>query len=346
MIHLISPADGAEFSVLTDVQKELIKQSRAGTFTRFGNYDGVNGDDASAPAVCVFRWRADGNDFPTILEISESEDFSLPSHVDISPTAQSATEGDLFSTGRNFMTGRTYFWRVAQNGEYSEVRSFSTAPDPIRPISVDRVPNFRDLGGRKNAEGRRMKQGLLYRGRFLEWEEEDRYGLTENGRVTFAEKLGIRTEIDLREEKEGKMTVSPAGESVRYVQVSHDSSWGGTLNDRGMGQLGQIFDVLFDPDSYPVYFHCFAGADRTGFISALIGGIVGMSDENIILEYNFTALFDHRNWNECEGAEAYFDFLRETYGDHSLSELIMLHLTNYGIDKDKLIRLKGFLLEK
>ena len=46
-----------------------------------------------------------------------------------------------------------------------------------------------------------------------------------------------------------------------------------------------------------------------------------------------------------EGAEAYFDFLRETFGDHSLSELIMLHLTNYGIDGDKLARLKEFLLE-
>ena len=345
MIHLISPENGAEFSGLADVQKQLIKQSLAGTFTRFGNYGEENDDDASAPAVCVFRWRADETDFPTSLEISEAEDFSVPSHVDISGTFQSATDGDLFATGRNFMTGKKYFWRVAQNGEYSQVRSFATLPDPIRPLSVDRVPNFRDLGGRINAEGRRMKQGLLYRGRFLEWEEDDRYGLTENGKITFAEKLGIRTEIDLREEKEGKMTVSPAGQSVRYVQVSHDSSWGGTLNDRGMGQLDQIFAVLFDPASYPVYFHCFAGADRTGFISMIIDGIVGMSDENIILEYNFTALFDHRNWKECEGASAYFAFLRETFGDHSLSELIMLHLTNYGIDRDKLIRLKEFLLE-
>ena len=345
MIHLISPENGAEFSVLTDVQKELIRQSRAGSFTRVGSYGEENDEDASAPAVCVFRWRSDEKDYPTVLEISESEDFCPASHVDISPAAQSATDGDLFSTARNFLTGKKYFWRVSQNGEYSEVRFFSTAHDPIRPISVDHVPNFRDIGGRVNAEGRRLKQGILFRGRFLEWEEEDGYGLTENGKKTFVEKLGIKTEIDLREEKEGKMAASPAGESVRYVQVSHDSSWGGTLNDRGMGQLHRIFDVLFDPDSYPVYFHCFAGADRTGFVSALIGGIVGMSDENIILEYNFTALFDHRNWSECEGAEAYFDFLRETFGDHSLSELIMLHLTNYGIDGDKLARLKEFLLE-
>ena len=346
MIRLISPENGAEFSVLTDTQAKLIRQTREGTFTRFGEYDEVYGVDASAPAVCLFRWRSDDADFPTYLEISETDDFSAEPTVDISETRLSATDRDLFSSVSNFLTGKTYFWRVRQNGEYSEVRSFSTAPDPVRPLLVDGVPNFRDLGGRFNADGRRMKQGLIYRGRFLERDEDERAGLTDSGTRTFAGRLGIKTEIDLREEEEGKRTESPAGPGVRYVQVSHDSSWGGTLNDRGMGQLRQIFDVLFDPASYPVYFHCYSGADRTGFISALIGGIVGMSDENIIIDYNFTALYAHRNWKECEGAEAYFDFLRETFGDHSLSELIMLHLTNYGIDKDKLAWFKEFMLEK
>lgn len=345
MIRLISPENGAEFSVLTDTQTKLIRQTREGTFTRFGKYDEVYGVDASAPAVCVFRWRSNDADYPTYLEISDADDFSSESTVDISETRQCATDRDLFSSVSNFLTGKTYFWRVRQNGEYSEVRSFSTAPDPIRPLRVDGVPNFRDLGGRFNTEGRRMKQGLLYRGRFLERDEDEFAGLTDSGKRTFVERLGIKTEIDLREEEEGKRTESPAGPGVRYVQVSHDSSWGGTLNDRGMGQLHQIFDVLFDPASYPVYFHCYSGADRTGFISVVIGGIVGMSDENIIIDYNFTALYAHRNWNECEGAEAYFDFLRETFGDHSLSELVMLHLTKYGVDADKLAELKEFLLE-
>ncbi|MBR6915777.1 MAG: tyrosine-protein phosphatase [Clostridia bacterium] len=345
MIRLISPENGAEFSVLTDTQAKLIRQTREGTFTRFGEYDEVYGVDASAPAVYLFRWRSDDADFPTYLEISETDDFSAEPTVDISETRLSATDRDLFSSVSNFLTGKTYFWRVRQNGEYSEVRSFSTAPDPVRPLLVDGVPNFRDLGGRFNADGRRMKQGLIYRGRFLERDEDERAGLTDSGKRTFAGRLGIKTEIDLREEEEGKRTESPAGPGVRYVQVSHDSSWGGTLNDRGMGQLHQIFDVLFVPASYPVYFHCYSGADRTGFISVVIGGIVGMSDENIIIDYNFTALYAHRNWNECEGAEGYFDFLRETYGDRSLSELVMLHLTNYGIDADKLARLKEFLLE-
>ena len=345
MIHLISPENGAEFSVLTDAQKDFIKQNDEGTFTRYGNADESLIDDPSAPAVCVFRWRVDDPEFPTRLEISERDDFSVPSCVDVSGTMQSATDRDWFSIGRNFLTGKTYYWRVFQNGEYSEVRALRTFPDRIRPIFAEYVPNFRDIGGRVNAEGRRLKQGLLFRGKFLEWDSDEYRGLNENGKKTFVEKLGIKTEIDLREEKEGKMEVSPAGAGVRYVQVSHDSSWGGTLNDRGMSQLRQIFAVLFDPDSYPVYFHCFAGADRTGFIAALIDGIVGMSDGEMMLEYNFTGLFDHRNWNECEGAEAYFDFLREKFGDHSYSELIMLHLTNYGIDAGKLAGLKEFLLE-
>ena len=345
MIRLLSPENGAEFSVLTDTQIKFIRYNDERKFTRFGNYNDGDDNDASAPAVCVFKWQPDDAEYPTKLEISEKDDFSVPTYVDISETLESATERVWFAIARNFQTGKTYFWRVGQNGTYSEVRSFSTSPDRIRPISVDHVPNFRDLGGKVNTEGRKMKQGLLYRGKFLEWEEEDRLGLTENGKLTFAEKLGIKTEIDLREEKEGKITESSAGESVRYVQVPHDSSWGGTLNERGMGQLSRLFAVLLDPDSYPVYFHCYAGADRTGFIGAVIDGILGMSDEIIKLEYNFTALFEHRNWNECEGADAYFDFLREKFGDRSLSELIRTHLINYGIEEEKLDRLKDFLLE-
>lgn len=345
MIHLISPEDGAVFSVLTDTQKEFIKRADAGTFTRFGNYEDDNGDDASAPAVCVFRWISDDPEYPTYLEISSSPDFSRGTCLDISEAMQSAADRELFSVARNFLTGTTYFWRVRQNGEYSRIRSFKTLPDRIRPVYVEHVPNFRDVGGGRNAEGRRVKQGLIYRGKFLEWEDDEWLGLTENGKKTFAEKLGIRTEIDLREEMEGKMTESPAGGNVRYVCVPHDSSWGGTLNDRGMGQLHRIFDVLFDPASYPVFFHCYAGADRTGFIGAVIGGILGKSDEDIKLDYNFTALYDHRNWDNNDGVRAYFDFLWEKYGVHSFAETIWIHLTNYGIDEKKLTELREFLLE-
>ena len=200
MIRLISPENGAKFSVLTDEQKELIRRCDEGTFTRFGNYEGENGDDASAPAVCVFRWTTDDAEFPSYLEISEKADFSADTYLDVSDVFQSGTGGEKFALARNFCTGRTYFWRVRQNGVFSETRTLSTLPDRFRPIYVERVPNFRDLGGKTNAEGRRVKQGMLYRGKFLERRPDEGLGLTEKGQSTFAGKLGIKTEIDLREE--------------------------------------------------------------------------------------------------------------------------------------------------
>ena len=43
--------------------------------------------------------------------------------------------------------------------------------------------------------------------------------------------------------------------------------------------------ILTDPDAYPAMMHCSAGKDRTGILSAIILGVLGVSDETIIEDY-------------------------------------------------------------
>ena len=338
MIRLICPEDGASVSVMTERQTAFVNEYRTGTHPYFT--DEEKDRDDSAPAVTVFRWRSDAG--PGTLEFSLTEDFSVGAPASVGAVV-STGDGEYEASVTNFFIGRKYFWRVRAGGGTSEIRSFYSRNDGFRVIGVEHVPNFRDIGGRFNRDGRRVKQGLLYRGTYLEkWEDG---GLTEKGRETFVRDLGIRTELDLREEKLGKLTESPAGDGVRFVLVPHDSSWGGTFNDRGMGQMREIFDVLFDPSSYPVFFHCFSGADRTGFVGVVVDAFLGMSDGEIKLGYAFTSLFEERIWDQCEGARDYFAFLVEQYGERSLSELVTLHFTNSGIDADKIARFRDFMLE-
>ena len=345
MITLLSPANGAEISVLTNEQRRFIKEFRDGLPK--GPVSFISGE-SSWPAAVLFRWKTSEDvPVPQKLEVSESEDFEPCRYVNLTRVSQSQ-DGEFFSAGRNFMTGKRYFWRVTSGGVVSETRSFTTAPDPIRPIAADFSPNFRDLGGKITPDGRRIRQGLLYRGTYPEpdcFEDVDNQGLTDRGRDTFIKELGIRSQIDLRHEAEGRYEKSPVGDEVRYVQVSFDAPFGGTFNDRGLGQMKKAFEVLFDESAYPVYYHCHTGADRTGFLSIVIGGILGFSDSDLMLDYNFTTFHEYRNWRECYDLKDYFAYLRECFGEHSLSELVMLHLTNWGIPEEKLLKMREFLSE-
>lgn len=346
MITLLSPANGAEISVLTKEQRRFIKEFRDGMPK--GPVDFITGE-SSWPAAALFRWTSEDAPVPHKIEVSESEDFEPCPHVNLTRPSQSQ-DGEFFSAGRNFMTGKRYFWRVTAGGAVSETRSFTTASDPIRPIAADFSPNIRDIGGKITSDGRRVKQGLLYRGTYPEcarYEDKNWQGLTERGKETFIRELGIKSQIDLRQEAEGRFEKSPVGDGIRYVQVSFDAPFGGTFNDRGLGQMKQAFDVLFDETAYPVYYHCQTGADRTGFLSIVIGGILGFSDSDLVLDYNFTTFHEYRNWRDCSDLKDYFAYLRECFGDHTMSELVMLHLTNWnwGVSADKLYRFREFLTE-
>ena len=63
----------------------------------------------------------------------------------------------------NLKIATTYYWSVSAGDVVSDVSSFSTADCQPRNIYCDGVTNMRDLGGWKTTDGKRVKQGLLYR---------------------------------------------------------------------------------------------------------------------------------------------------------------------------------------
>ena len=64
----------------------------------------------------------------------------------------------------NFKIAQKYYWRVAgPNGEASPAGEFTTEAIAPRLIRIESVWNARDLGGRIGRDGRRVKQGLIYR---------------------------------------------------------------------------------------------------------------------------------------------------------------------------------------
>ncbi len=58
--------------------------------------------------------------------------------------------------------------------------------------------------------------------------------------------------------------------------------------DIGRDALSQALQVIGDPPGYPLVFHCAAGKDRTGVLSALVLDLLGVRREVIVEDYVLT----------------------------------------------------------
>ena len=49
-------------------------------------------------------------------------------------------------------------------------------------------------------------------------------------------------------------------------------------------------EEIVDPDNYPILFHCSVGRDRTGTLAIVIYALLGVSEEEIIKDYELSFL--------------------------------------------------------
>ena len=144
--------------------------------------------------------------------------------------------------------------------------------------------NVRDLGGWA-CDGGMVKYGLLIRG----------------GRISAADRavlvgqLGVQHEIDLRG-KEGRdpsdgdvATESPLGGDVWFTIADKAASYALTPVETWQMYLRCVIDAVTHRE--PVYFHCTAGADRTGTLACVLEGLLGMSQSDIDKDYELTTFY-------------------------------------------------------
>jgi protein-tyrosine phosphatase len=108
----------------------------------------------------------------------------------------------------------------------------------------------------------------------------------------------VRLVVDLRTDREIDLDgLGPvAGPPVAHMQLvlleaASDPTRAATLADRYLemferagGPLGRLLETLA-ATSEPVLLHCFAGKDRTGVAAAVILGALGVSEEDIVVDY-------------------------------------------------------------
>ena len=120
---------------------------------------------------------------------------------------------------------------------------------------------------------------------------------TEQGKAALKE-LGIKTDIDLRktvsfagEDEVNGITSSPLGNDVKYV--SCPMVYGNQnifTQSENVPSIILFFETLADETNYPIAFHCLRGTDRTGALAYVLGAMMGMSEEDLLLDYLFSDL--------------------------------------------------------
>lgn len=144
--------------------------------------------------------------------------------------------------------------------------------------------NVRDLGGWA-CDGGAVKYGLLIRG----------------GRISAADRavlvgqFGVQHEIDLRG-KDGRdpsdgdvATESPLGGDVWFTIADKAAFYALTPVATWQIYLRCVIDAVTHRE--PVYFHCTAGADRTGTLACVLEGLLGMSQSDIDKDYELTTFY-------------------------------------------------------
>ena len=169
-----------------------------------------------------------------------------------------------------------------------------------RRVDLGGPLNFRDLGGYRTGSGSLIPWGRLFRSDSL-------HRLTELDGVALHE-LGIRTALDFRAHDElteigigrlGDLEIRhlhlPTTDRALHVQPRADwtppsSAAEVYLNmmEHGAAAYAAALEALAGPDTLPAVFFCMAGKDRTGVFSAVVLGLLGVDDRDIVADYALT----------------------------------------------------------
>jgi len=240
-------------------------------------------EDLSIPHPTRLSWQTTGSTAGVTFDVLLAETPALgPQHA-----LDAGTTGTEVSAW-NLKIDTDYYWQVVARRAGSvvaqtEVLRFRTAPFAPRWIHVDGTTNVRDVGGPITRDGHRLRQGLLFRSAKFDGD----FQISTQGEQALIA-LGIRTEHDLR----GDGTPSLDIDGLGYVRTG---VWGFSgFYSNNLPTTAPLYaaavKALAVTNRYPVILHCTHGADRTGVISFLIEALLGCSEEEIFLDYEWTTL--------------------------------------------------------
>lgn len=249
----------------------------------------------------------------------------------------------------NMIPGKTYLWESTSD---SNIYGY-VAPTAVRRTIYSSARNVRDLGGmsvsftRDNAtKTGTLKYGKLYRGAQLSKGQTDVDSLT---------KLGITREVDLRIQTEGNNPVRlpkhdkcdgncgtlPSGQDIimtNYLIYPSNSANYSSLRET----LKYVMESVVAGDN--IYFHCTIGSDRTGTLAYFLEGLLGVSEEERLEDYElsyFYGMLNRTRFHDNLSSSSINPRFTSMYKTYDTNEKIynwyMYGLTNEQIASEKVL---------
>ncbi|MCX4094959.1 tyrosine-protein phosphatase [Nocardia sp. alder85J] len=161
--------------------------------------------------------------------------------------------------------------------------------------------NARDLGGLRTEDGRQVRAGRVVR-------SDSPTELDPAGLAYLLDEYGLRTVVDLRGATEATLdgrgelgdrvahyhNLPVLGPDRRRLDLTAPTAEGSMLHryleylDESPGVIVEALTALAAPEGTPALVHCAAGKDRTGVVIALLLGVVGVREEDIVADYAAT----------------------------------------------------------
>lgn len=241
----------------------------------------------------VVRWFVDAE---TIIIYGGTD----PDHIDTDePLIVTSDENSV--TLRNLPPAQRYYFLLVFAGGDMDGKRITVAE---REIPFEGTVNFRDIGGYRTVDGRRVRWGKVFRA-------GDMSQLTEADHAKL-QHMRLHTVCDLRTDEERIQSPDHLPENItqvalpvktsepiakqirsliRYRGQMHNAvidAYTRIMVDGNATVFAGVFVRLADPDHLPLAFHCAAGKDRTGITAALLLEILGVPDAIILADYSLS----------------------------------------------------------
>jgi len=168
-------------------------------------------------------------------------------------------------------------------------------------IELDGCFNFRDLGGYRTRDGGQMRTGRVYRSDGLHHLSGGDVDLL-CGELQLGLVIDLRSLDEVEEDGVGRIGERAVVQSLPlfpHARSSKARTQAGVDMPSDMGELyylmlmaasdpiAEVVRMLSSADA-PSVFHCSAGKDRTGIISALLLSLIDVPEETIVADYAFS----------------------------------------------------------
>lgn len=212
--------------------------------------------------------------------------------------------------------------------------------EPGRWIVLQGANNTRDIGGYATQSGKHVRWKTVYRSGELS-------GLTPSGCAAY-QALGIRRLIDFR----NRLSTSPlfGGDAPCVISTTPATLLPVRMETRALtapvyvqcvaenaADYARAFALLADASNLPMLYHCAAGKDRSGIMTALLLALLGVDRETIVADY---MLSNHVYSDEVE-ARNIIDVLEEADRQGGIET----YLENIGVSAQTQAAVRANLLE-